>query len=101
MRHLDVIGMSTAKEVLMKMAAAEPAIERIRYDLAITINRTAFSIRRELHDNYMMSTYPTREVCARRASKLRRKGFFVFKVGKTSTGKQRWLWARCPRLAAA
>lgn len=77
--------MGTAQEIEMKIAAAMPRLE--------AITRHVETMVRDL------ATYGThvaigREVCARRARKLRKRGEDVRYVGRTTTGKARYSWMR-------
>ena len=77
--------MTTAQEIELKAAEVRPKIEAL-----------AKGVETMLRD---LATYGThiaigREVCARRARKLRRRGDEVFYVGRTKTGKARYSWMR-------
>ena len=77
--------MTTAQEIELKAAELKPQIEALTR-----------SVETMLSD---VSTYGThvaigREVCARRARKLRRRGEIVRYVGRTTTGKARYSWMR-------
>ena len=77
--------MTTAQEIRLKAAEVIPKIE--------ALTRGVETMLRDL------ATYGTyfaigREVCARRARKLRKRGDSVRYVGRTSTGKARYSWMR-------
>lgn len=77
--------MTTAQEIEMKALMTLPRLE--------AITRHVEAMTRDL------VTYGThvaigREVCARRARKLRKRGESVRYVGRTSTGKARYSWLR-------
>jgi hypothetical protein len=75
--------MSTATEIKARMVQALPIIEasRLRLDAL-------------LRDMVIYSAAITigREICAKRASKLRRRGEYVRYVGRSKTGKSRYRW---------
>ena len=78
--------MSTAEEIRMKIGLARPIFERIQeqfYQNVVT---------------YGSVMTEGREVCARRARKLRRRGEYCICVGRTSTGKARYQWQRAVSL---
>lgn len=76
--------MSTALEFRLRMAEA---------DLKVQPHQKAFMARAVTHGG-VWTQYTTHEVCGRRARKLKRAGWTVFRSGRTSTGKQRWVWCR-------
>lgn len=75
--------MSTAREIEAKLKATAPVIGAF----ASAVN---VSIERVVHDLEYLSN--GREVCAKRARKLRRRGDQVRFVGSTTTGKARYRW---------
>lgn len=68
----------TAAEVRLRMEALSKAVETT------------------LRDTMTYGTYVAirRQVCARRARKLRKRGESVWYVGRTKTGKARYSWMR-------
>ena len=77
--------MATVQEIEMRMAEALPKLKSIaRYVEGMTNDLL----------NYGTHFAIGREVCARRARKLRKRGESVRYVGRTSTGKARYIWMR-------
>ena len=77
--------MTTALEIELKALMSQPRM--------VAITRHVEAMARDL------VTYGThvalgREVCARRARKLRKRGESVRYVGRTTTGKTRYSWLR-------
>ena len=77
--------MTTAQEIELKMLMTMPRIA--------ALTRHVEAMTRDL------VTYGThvaigREVCARRARKLRKRGENVRYIGRTTTGKARYSWLR-------
>lgn len=72
--------MSTGQEIQMKLAQALPHLKAAGKALAETMTESA------------MLRLIGKEVCARRASKLRKRGELVRWSGMTCTGKSRYLW---------
>lgn len=77
--------MTTAQEIELKAAELKPQIE--------ALTRSVETMLRDV------ATYGThvaiwREVCARRARKLRKRSEDVRYVGRTKTGKARYSWMR-------
>lgn len=77
--------MTTAKEIELKMAEAMPRIAALSKGLEATFRDLAI---------YGMHVAIARDVCARRARKLRKRGEDVRYFGKTTTGKARYRWIR-------
>ncbi len=77
--------MTTAKEIELKSAAVMQKIEAIHT-----------GVETMLRDLVTYGTHVAigREVCARRARKLRKRGESVRYVGCTKTGKSRYSWMR-------
>lgn len=77
--------MTTAQEIELKAAEVRPKIEAL-----------AKGVETMLRDLVTYGTHIAigREVCARRARKLRKRGDDVRYVGRTSTGKARYSWRR-------
>lgn len=77
--------MSTAQEIAMKIQASDKVIARM-----------AQRFESHFHDciTYWMALAIGREVSARRARKLRKRGDDVRYVGRTKTGKARYSWMR-------
>ena len=77
--------MTTAQEIELKAAEVRPKIEAL-----------AKGVETMLRDLVTYGTHVAieREVCARRARKLRKRGVDVRYIGRTSTGKARYSWMR-------
>lgn len=77
--------MSTALEILARMAEARPMVEAL-----------SRSFENKVRDLMVYGTFVAigREVCAKRARKLRRRGEEVRYVGPSKAGKPRYRWMR-------
>ena len=77
--------MGTAQEIELKAAEVRPKIEAL-----------ARGVETMLHDLVTYGTHIAigREVCSRRARKLRKRGEDVLYVGRTKTDKARYSWMR-------
>ena len=75
--------MSTADEIQMRQEEARPILQEFADNIAIAV--------KAIHQDNCYSVYG-REVCARRARKLRRRGKQVRLWGKTKNGKSRYRW---------
>jgi hypothetical protein len=77
--------MSTAIEILARMAEAQPRVEALSRSLDI-----------KMRDLMVFGTFIAigRDVCAKRARKLRRRGEDVRYVGQSKSGKPRYRWMR-------
>jgi hypothetical protein len=79
------IDMSTAQEIAMKLEASIPALRAFGERLAEMNNDII---------NYGIHIAMGREVCARRARKLRKRGHSVVFSGRTKNGKARYRWMK-------
>lgn len=77
--------MSTAAEILARITATMPKMETMR---------RAFELQQASIFGTACTKLVGREVCAKRARKLRRLGYIVVKCGKTKTGKTRYKWRK-------
>lgn len=77
--------MTTAQEIELKAAEVLPKIEEM-----------ARGVETMLKDLVTYGTHVAigRDVCARRARKLRKRGDSVRYIGRTTTGKARYSWMR-------
>ncbi len=77
--------MSTAAEILAMINATMPKIE---------IMRRAFELQQMAIFGMSCTKLVGREVCARRARKLKKLGHSVAFYGKSKTGKRRYRWLK-------
>jgi len=77
--------MSTATEIQMRMAEAQPTLEAMRRHFERVSDDLAI---------YGTFVGLWRYVCARRARKLRRRGEYVRYAGTSKNGKPRFSWVR-------
>lgn len=77
--------MSTAQEIIAKMMATDKVVAGIRRALEVQMRDVMV---------YGLHVCAGREVCARRARKLARRGEAVMPFGTTKTGKRRFSWMR-------
>lgn len=71
--------MATAHEVQARIDEAQPKLEELHNCVAEAIENAIFLIK-------------GREVCAKRARKIRKRGDHIRYIGRTSTGKARYRW---------
>ena len=77
--------MKTSNEIQLKMAAGDKVITRISRRLEIELKDVLI---------YGIHVAIGRNVCARRARTLRRRGEDVRRTGSTTTGKARYSWLK-------